>query len=208
MTMQRVNLYLPELRTKKEWLTANTIALSVVGFCLLMVVAVVFTKQGLKDYEEKVAVLENQKRGAETRVNRIKNMSRSSNSYQLDRRLSHLKRSVVAREQIGQIIQGQNLGNEAGFAMSMNQFAKHSSRSISLDHIRISRGGNFVEMEGVAKVIEDVPLYIQLLRQEESFTDVQFGLLSIAKNNKRRGQHKFALGFDSVYRLASDRSAD
>ncbi len=208
MSMQRVNLYLPELRVKKEWLTANTIALSVVGFCLLMVVAVVFTKQGLKDYEEKVAFIENQQKGAETRVNRIKNMSRTVNSFQLDRRLSKLKRSVVAREQIGQIIQGQNLGNEAGFAMSMNRFAKHSLSSISLDNIRISRGGNFVEMTGVARKIEDVPLFIQLLRQEESFADVQFGLLSAAKNQKRSGQHQFALGFESVYRLAFDGDTD
>lgn len=204
MSMQRINLYLPELRVKKEWLTADTIALSALGFTALMILASVLIKNGLKDYEEQVRLIENQKIAAEERVLRIKNMPRAANSMQFDRRLNQLRRAVAARQQIGQIIEGQNLGNESGFAASMQHMAMHAFSSISLEHIRISRGGTFVEMSGVSKTIEDVPLYLQKLRKEDSFIAAQFGLMSVKRDAKGKGIHEFSLGFESVYRVASE----
>ncbi len=203
MNMQRVNLYVPELRVKKEWLTADSMAMSTLGFTLLMVLATVLIQNGLKDYENKINIIESQKVAAEERILRFKNMPRATNSLQFDRRLSQLRRSVAARKQIGQIIEGQNLGNEAGFSGSFQFLAKHAYNSISLEHIRISRGGSFVELGGVSKTIEDVPLYLQKLRQEDSFVGAQFGLMSVNRDAKGRGIHEFALGFESVYRVAS-----
>ncbi len=202
-TMQRVNLYRPELRPSKEWLTAQSIALSAVGFSLLLVLSVILMNNSIEDLKRHVATIEAQKTESEARVARIKNMPRAGNAFQIDRRLKRLKRSVLAREQIGQIIQGQNLGNEAGFSGAMNSLAEHAFESISLEHIRISRGGSFVEMKGVTRSAQDVPLYLARLKKEDSFLGAQFGLLSVGKNDKRQSVHAFSLGLDSVYQLAS-----
>lgn len=202
-TMQRVNLYRPELRPKKEWLTAQSIALSTVGFTLLLALSVILINKGITDLERYVATMEKQKVDTEARVARIKNMPRAGNVFQIDRRLKQLKRAVLAREQIGQIIQGQNLGNEAGFSGAMNSLARNAFDTISLEHIRISRGGSFVEMKGVTRSAEDVPLYLARLKKEDSFMGAQFGLLSVGENNTRRSAHVFSLGLDSVYKVAS-----
>ncbi len=207
MNMQRVNLYLPELRDKKEWLTANTTALSTLGFSALMILAVFLIEYGLVDYEAKVELVESQKIASEKRIARIKNMPRA-NTIQFDRKLLSLTRKVRARERIGQIILGQNLGNEAGFSASLSDLSRHAINSISLQQIRISRGGDFVEMRGITKTVEDVPIYLQRLRGEKSFSDSRFGLMSVAKSTNSFSQHKFALGFDSIYQLALEKGVN
>ncbi len=202
--MQSVNLYRPELRPKKEWLTAHSMALSLVGFSLLLILSIVLMRNGIDEMEGLVATIEDQKKATEQRLSRIKNMPRSGNAFHIDRRLKQLKRSVLAREQIGQIIQGQNLGNEAGFSGAMTSMAKHAFDTISLEHIRISRGGSFVEMKGVTRSAEDIPLYLARLKQEDSFLGAQFGLMTMGENPRRRALHAFSLGLDSVYQLAAD----
>ncbi len=207
MNMQSVNLYLPELREKKEWLTANTTALCTLGFSVLMIMAMFLIENGLVDYEEKVELVESQKIAAEKRIVRIKNMPRA-NTIQFDRKLLRLTRKVRARERIGQIILGQNLGNEAGFSAALNDLAYHAISSISLQQIRISRGGKFVEMRGITKTVEDVPIYLQRLRGEKSFSDSRFGLMSVAKSANSFARHKFALGFESIYQLALEKGVN
>lgn len=202
MKMQLVNLYVPELRSKKEWLTADSIALTSLGFIFLIVFAFVFMKRDLKSYEEKIVFLEQQKTGIEARVKYIKEMPRPVDSRQIDKTLTALKKSIHSREQIGSIIEGQNLGNESGFSDHMIGFARQSMPTLSLNRIRVSRGGSFIELKGVTTSAEDVPSFIENLQSETSFSASQFGLMSVV-NDPRTSFHEFALGFDSVF-LASE----
>ncbi len=206
MSMQQVNLYLPELRPRKMWLTANSIALSVVGFICLMTISVLVVKRGLVVYEARVVALETQARSAEQRVVSFRAKVRPVNSLQYDRKLAHLKQSVAAREQIGLIIQGQNLGNAVGFSEPMLSLARQSLDSVSLQHIRISRGGAFIELKGLTRSAQDVPRYVHKLQREDSLKGSQFGLLSLSHSAGRQDVHQFALGFDSVYQLAKERA--
>ncbi|MFT5082906.1 MAG: hypothetical protein ACI9Y1_000942 [Lentisphaeria bacterium] len=202
MTMQRVNLYRPELRPKKEWITANTLVAVVLGFVLIISASVYLQNRNLVNYEKQVAFLEAQKLATQNRIDFIRAEVSPKNSKDIDANIEKLQRTIKAREQVSQIIQGQNLGNEAGFSESMNALARQSLASVSLARFRISRGGSYVEIEGETRTPGDVPKYVQYLLREPSFVGVQFGLLSMAEgvNNSR---HKFSIGFDSVYQLAS-----
>ncbi|MFL0808797.1 MAG: hypothetical protein K6L76_00130 [Agarilytica sp.] len=204
MSMQSVNLYLPELRERQEWLTANTLVILLLGFVVIMFGSSMMMQSNLEDYQKQVELIEAQKKASEERIAKITAKARSVNAFQLDKKLNQLRRSVLAREQIGQIIQGQNLGNEAGFSASMLGLARQSYDTISLQRFRISRGGTFVEMKGLTRNVKDVPLYLQGLQQEPSFLAAQFGLLSITGSKINSRQHEFALGFDSLYQLASE----
>jgi len=203
MSMQQVNLYLPGLRPKKEWLTANSIALSTLGFVCIMMLAVFFLKRGLAEYERRVVSLENYTESSKQRVKGFHEKTRPTSSLSFDRKLTELKKSIAAREQIGQIIQGQNLGNEFGFSTHFQGLARQALSSISLQHIKISRGGKFVELTGLTQSTQDVPLYMQNLRSENSFRGSQFGLLSVSSNPSIKNVHRFAFGFDSVYQVAT-----
>ncbi len=202
MSMQLVNLYVPELKPKKEWLTADSIALVAIGFAILLVLAIVFMQRHLEEYEREIVLLEQQRSGIEARLNRIKTMPRSINSRQIDRKLTMLKNSIAQREQIGSIIEGQNLGNELGFSQYMLGVSRQSLETLSLNRIRLSRGGSFVELKGLTSNAEDVPRFIENLQTEESFRDSQFGLMSVAETS-RLLSHEFAFGFGSVF-LASE----
>lgn len=202
MSIQQLNLYRPELRPKAEWLTASTLAITCVGFVVIMSLAVAAVNKHAEEYEQQVVTIESQKSAMAERIKRIQEKPRAVNSLQLERQIKILKAGISARESIGQIIQGQNLGNEAGFSESLNGIARQSFSSVSLQHIRLSRGGEFVEMQGVTRTPQDVPRFLQGLQTESSFKTSQFGLLSVSKRVENRSEHAFAYGFDSLYKLA------
>jgi len=203
MSIQSVNLYLPELRPSKEWLTANTVAISLLGFVLIILGASALMSHNLKDYQHQVAVLEDQQAQIESRLEEFRARPTNNGTLQLDRKLTKLRSAILAREQIGQIIQGQNLGNEEGFSGVMNAFARQYIDSISLEHIRVSRGGAYIELKGATRLPRDIPRYLQNLQSEKSISDAQFGLLSVMKNPKNSREHVFAFGFDSLFSLAA-----
>lgn len=199
--MQQINLYLPELREKKEWLTANTMVCSTIGFVLLMSVAVIALRYELEGIERSVITVESQKVAIQGRVDQIRTTPRHMDSKQLERRLLRLRRSLAQRKRLGETISGQSLGNEQGFSEQLLSIASQSIRSISLSQIKLSTGGQYLEVRGKTKKPSDVPLYIQKLQQEPSFNEVRFGLVSVQKTSSRR-VHDFSLGFESVYDVA------
>lgn len=199
--MQQLNLYRPELRPKAEWLTASTLAITCVGFVVIMSLVVMAVNNHAKEYEQQVVAIESQKEAMAERIKRIQDQPRVVNSLQLERQIINLKAGIAARESIGQIIQGQNLGNETGFSESLNGLARQSFSSVSLQRIRLSRGGEFVELLGVTRTPQDVPRFLQGLQTENSFKTSQFGLLSVSKKAANAREHEFAYGFDSLYKL-------
>ena len=198
MSMQQVNLYLPELRPKKEWLTASTVLFSSVGLVLLLILSTVIGQSNLKTFEQQVIDLENQKVVTQEQITKIKSAPRVSDELQLNEKLSELKVAIKSRKKIGRIIQVQNLGNEKGFSLVMDGLARQSSGSLALSRIRFSKGGAVLEMQGQARTPESVPAYLQDLQSEPSFKNVHFGLLSLATTEKA-SIHDFTLGFQPVY---------
>lgn len=206
MMMQQVNLYVPELRPKKEWLTAGTIFSSALGFALLMVFSTVMLKQELTRYEQNLELMEAQRIEVEARIERFKNMPRIASEFQMEQRLAELRLAIENHENIGKIIQGQNLGNEAGFSQSMTAFSRQALPSIAIEHIRISRGGKFIELKGLARNGQDIPKYVQLLKTEASLHEAQFGLLTLNENRQQTGTHQFSYGFEALYPMQSGAS--
>lgn len=202
MKMQQVNLYLPELQPKKEWLTANTIVLTLLGFILLTAISTYYSGKEIKRYEARIELIEKQKEIIEFRIKEVQSTPRAININALEQTKKKLTKQVMAREQIGNLIQGQNLGNELGFSRAMTGFSRQSFPSVSLQHIRISRGGSFIELKGKTNVVENIPNFVRNLKKETSFHDAQFGLLSIV-NVESSSLHDFTLGFESVYQLAT-----
>lgn len=197
--MQQVNLYLPELRPVKEWLTANTIAFSALGMVVMLAFIQVISASSLKSFESNVIVIENQQVASAARVEKLKNSPLSSNRVVLEQRIEQLRAAIKSREFVGLIIEDQNLGNSEGFAAAMTGLARQSSDSIALSHIRFSAGGDAVELAGEIKRPEDIPLYLQRIQTEKSFFNSRFGLLSVAQEKNSRTGHKFSLGFESLF---------
>lgn len=197
--MQQVNLYLPGLRPKNEWLTANTIVFSAIGLTVMLALIQIITASSLKNFESNVVVIENQQVASAARVEKQKSSPLSSNRIVLEQRIDQLRVAIKSREFVGVIIEDQNLGNSEGFAAAMTGLARQSSDSIALSHIRFSAGGSAVELAGEIKKPEDIPLYLQRIQTEKSFFHSRFGLLSVAQEKNSHTGHKFSLGFESLF---------
>ncbi len=201
--MQQVNLYLPELQPKKEWLTAQTLVVCTAVYICLMLVTLFAVKADVEDAEMQASFAENAKLASEERLKKYSNMTKSLNVAQIEDDIEYLKREVNYRQQLSKIIQGQNLGNDAGFSPNLESLAKYSFQSIALTHIRLSRGGAFVELQGNTGNPIDIPTYIELLQEDDVFAQARFGAFSISRD-KARVLHDFALGFESLYQVAVD----
>ncbi|VUD56798.1 hypothetical protein TDB9533_02404 [Thalassocella blandensis] len=201
MAMQKVNLYLPELRPRREWLTLQTVVICVVFYFLFMLFTLKVTTDDVKNLEQIVKTKENAKVASETRLEKYRNMTKSINVALMDDEIADLRMQVAARQQIRSVIEGQRLGNETGFSQNLQSLARQSLPSISLNRIRLTRGGQYVEMQGETLSPEDIAYYIELLQSEKSFGFSRFGSLSVGKQ-KHANRHVFALGFDSLYQIA------
>ena len=203
MSMQQINLYLPEFRPKQKILTANIVAICSLGlFAVLLVVAVLDNLQ-IKSMEQQIVEDESLKKIVKQRVDEMLTVPRPSDEQRLDRQIVQLREAIRSREQVGRIIEGQSFGNANGFSRAMKSLAKQSLSNIALERIKLSSGGEFVELKGLSTLPESIPQYIQKLQSESSLKNVHYGALSIAENSGPNTLHQFSLGFESVYASAN-----
>jgi hypothetical protein len=202
VSLQQVNLYLPELRPKKEWLTLGTLLLTITGFTLIMLFSLLKIQRDIHRNQQHITFLQGQKTDTEQRINEVLARPRPGDSAQLERQKRQLQVAVSAREHLAQIIAGQNLGNDAGFSAIFGALSKHAKPPIAVEHFRILRGGSYMEMKGETGKPEDIPLFLQQLNSEVAFVDVQFGRLALAEKTNRPGRYLFTLGFAQQYPLA------
>ncbi|WP_185231607.1 PilN domain-containing protein [Teredinibacter franksiae] len=204
MSLQQVNLYLPEFRTKREWLTASSLLASFVGIIAIYVIFYFVAVANLASLEKQTVALENRQLAAQKQMEKFKAQSRPFKNDQVELQLNYLRTALIGRQQVEKIIEWQNLGNSEGFSTAFQGLARQSFDSISLQKFSMSprlRGGQLLQVKGVTEQPEDIATYIQQLRQEPTFAHVNFGLLSVAAD-KNSTYHLFTLGYDSVYRLA------
>ncbi|WP_339075115.1 MSHA biogenesis protein MshI [Teredinibacter turnerae] len=204
MAIQQINLYLPELRPSRDWLSLNTLLVSVAGTVLLFIISYIYGNWASTRLREQVAVVEQQVSVARNQLAQTRTKARPLHNASLDTQAAYLEAAIRGREQVGQIISGQSLGNSGGFTAAFNALALHSSPSVALGHIRLTRGGAYLQLAGATNSPEDVTIYLQHLRDDPAFGSTRFGLLSIGDSKQIRGAHRFSLGFESVYDDATD----
>ena len=204
MKMQQVNLYLPELRPRREWLTLQTVAISLVVYFFVMLLTLKVSSDDVENLQQIVKAKEDAKVASEQRLEKYRTMSKSINVARMDQEIAQLRAEVAARQQIRSVIEGQRLGNEAGFSENLKGLARHSLSTIALKRIRLSHGGDYVELQGETLSPDDIAYYIELLQKEKSFAFSRFGSLSLGKS-KKTSRHDFALGFDSMYQVAIEK---
>lgn len=203
--MQQINLYLPELRPRREWLTFNFLALVVTGLVAFYGLLYLLGQHNHKSFAAQVAMLENRRQAAEHELQVVQAKAQPLQGNQLDQQLVYLRAALRSRQQVGEIIEGQNLGNSEGFVQAMTALAELSIETISVERIALTGGGDYLQLSGKTRKPEDVATYIAALQADERLLLTRFGLLSVAQLPQQRDLHSFSLGFDSVYQVAGER---
>ena len=204
MSVQQINLYLPEFRPRKTWFSALFTAWSCLFVLLALLLVSALIERNVDIYQRNVEIMESQAMSTSERLKDFRSRSPHIDAMDLDSRIVKLRDDILAREKVGTILQMQSYGNVNGFSDILRALAAHSSGDFSLNRIRISANGTLLELSGETRKIASIPLYMQDLQQEDAFRKVNFGVLSMRAREDNSAIHQFSLGFQSLYRSRED----
>jgi len=191
--MQQINLYLLEFRPNREPLRA--IHMLWIGLVLL-VLLIAFSFYSNHQYVLLEQQLEQEKKvqqdlQAQLQILGVKKPVQAS--AELDMKIAQLQKNLQRHLQILSMISHQDLGNDKGFSSQLNALGQASLSTISIEAFSLQRGGKYVELSGLTRGADQIPLYVQRLRRDPSFSDVGFGVLNIERDKEQSGLLKFSL---------------
>lgn len=191
--MQQINLYLPEFQPNREPLRAVHMLWGAALLAILLVVASITSSASNKklaaQVEQQRAQLEQMKR----QLDELNRSQPQANLAQLDEEILRLRADLDRRQRLVSIVSNTNLGNSSGFSNQLRAMSRQALDTVSLEAFSLSRGGSYAEFVGKTIASDQVPLYVQRLRTEESFTNVGFGVLYVAPSEKKPGVLDFSL---------------
>lgn len=196
--MQNVNLYLPELRPKREWVTAWSVAIAAIGFCFVMLLASWQNQKELQLFEASVILLENQKVETSARLDKIKTKSPSGDLARLDQEIANLRNKINARLKVNNLIEGQSLGNDSGYSGRLFELAKASTSDMEIDRFRFSQGASFIEIRGYSRQPERIAELVKEIKESKSFDLASIAPLTVVKNKKTQSFYEFSYGFEPL----------
>ena len=191
--MQQVNLYLPEFRPNREPLRAIHMAWAGVVFLVLLICFSFYSKYQHTLLLEQLAVEQKSQEAIQAQLLLLSAKTPAESSVEIDAKIVKLQKSVQRNQKILAMISHQDLGNDKGFSSQLTAMGQAALSTISVESFSLQRGGRYAELTGVTRSADQIPLYLQRLRQESSFTDVGFGVLNIERDSKSSGLLKFSL---------------
>lgn len=182
--MQQINLYRPEFRPSHEPLRAVHMLWGVVALILLLGVYSGFTNQGNARLQQELADEQALLASQQLTLQKISLQQTRNQPAQLDAEIDALRQDIGRRQQILALITDQDFGNTAGFSAHIQAMARQSLETLALERFSLKSGGNYVELAGKTREPDQVPLYLQRLRAEDSFSKVRFGVLNVERNEE------------------------
>lgn len=183
--LQKINLYTDAFRPKREPLMAQQLLVIAGVFVVVLILCSLWSWQQGLSLSGQVVAAQKELADIEQRVIVLRNRQQQSLGPKFEREINQLQQQLIKRQQIHSLIQSQNLGNAKGFSAQLNDMAKESISSLSLQAFALHHGGAYFEMSGWAKNADAVPRYLQNLRTAESFERVRLGVLSVERLKAR-----------------------
>lgn len=202
--MQQINLYLPEFHPRREPLNARHMGMAVLAALIIITLWSLWSVSHTGQLENQLETERAELQAVQTQVEELTGQLPARRGDSVEEQVARLRDEVRRREQILRLITRQNLGNSEGFSRQLQTLARQSMDDLSLERISLLSGGNYVELSGRVRQPELVPVYLQRLRNDQSFAQVGFGVLDVAREPDDRGP---GLSF-SVQRAERESSGD
>lgn len=177
--MQQVNLYLPEFRPRRMWLSLNQALAATVVVLVAVVIWSLSTHWRTEALAEELVQEREDVEQLQAEVDRLTDELADGRRVNIEQQLAELRADVRRREQILELIRQQNLGNAEGFSGQLASLARRSSEALSLSQFSLQDGGQYAELTGRVRTPEALPAYLQRLRHDESFARTRFGVLEL-----------------------------
>lgn len=180
---QEVNLYLPHLQPKVDYLAPALVVRGLAALLLIMVAIACFDVVQNIQLQQQLDVEQVQVDQLADQIEAVKQQLPESQAARLDQEIQQLGREVKRRKAISRLIDGQSIGNTAGFSEQLQSLARESSAELALTGFEFSSGGDVVSLQGETRHPEAVPYYVARLRDSDSFSNSLFGSLSIQRQD-------------------------
>lgn len=182
--MQSVNLYLPEYRHKREWLSLQASIIVCAVFLLLMTTLHVGQSLKLHKLQQSAAALEQQELALTQRIEQSKTkLAAHGEPSDLKKQAQQLRDAIANRQAIESVIASTAMGNQQGFSQHLFVLGEKREAGLVLNRIGLRRGGEYVELAGSSRSAAAVPLYVHNLQQSQAFAAAKFGFLTITERD-------------------------
>lgn len=179
---QSVNLYLPEFRRKRDWLTALRMVQATGLLVALVAVTGAWETVRLALAESRFAEVDAQRAAAAAVTEELRRSYGSQlPSDSLTEQNRQLEESLQEKRAIMEFMRSRQPGNTSGFSPYLADLARFHVQGLSLRSIRLSQDGAEVSLSGEVARAELVPMYLQALNRSESFRGLDFQALQIAE---------------------------
>jgi len=191
--MQQINLYLPEFRPNSEPLRAIHMAWGGLALLILLLCFSAYSSHKHGVLQQQLDTEKKNQTALQAQLQLLSAQKPAQASAELDAKIIQLQKNVQRHQQILNMISHQDLGNDKGFSVQLNALGQAALNTISVETFSLQRGGRYAELSGLTRSADQIPLYLQRLRKDASFSEVGFGVLNIARDKEESGLLKFSL---------------
>ncbi|MDQ2075219.1 MSHA biogenesis protein MshI [Marinimicrobium sp. ABcell2] len=180
--MQQINLYLPEFRPNRKPVRAVHMGWALLAAAVLLVLISLWSSYRTGGLANQVAQEEQKLNELQGQVATLQQQQPRLRGPGLETEVERLQQEIRRRERIKALIAQQNMGNAEGFSGQLQGLARQSMEDLALEWFSLQQGGGYVELGGRVRTADLVPLYLQRLRQEDSFAGARFGVLDMGRD--------------------------
>lgn len=192
--MQQINLYTDAFRPKKVVLPLSQIITLPILVAALLIGVSVWLEASLLEFEQEVAKLEEANDSLKEKLvildKRVSKMRKDDSLVAANERLNH---KLQARKNMVEMLDTVVVKDDEGFSGILISLARQNIEPLWIEHILIGGSGRQLRLEGMTSDSEAVPIYLQKLRQENSFVGRTFMGFELTRDKSEDGLMKFAL---------------
>ena len=177
--MQQVNLYLPELRTQRDYLSASYSAAAVLVLAVCLSAFYLVSLVNLHSANARASAMEAKSSELKQLASDLKAKPSANKKTELEQEISQLRESIHNRQAIEGLLSGKDIGNKSGFSEFLAAISQALPEGLSLESFAINKGGAQAKFHGGSLRAENIPLFFANLQQQAPFAKTIFGSLLI-----------------------------
>ena len=194
MSLQQVNLYQDELKTKK--LKYSALILMQLGVFLIVVLSVAagFKYFQLQQHQSTLVEKQQKQKAAMAELQKIQaELALRKKDTTLAARILQKTNELANKQKVLNILSRDEFGNTKGFIEHVSGLARQRLDGLWLTKIRIADGGTDVTLNGTTSKPSLLPKYLQRLSAEKVFSGTEFQSLLMARQEKKKQWLNFSL---------------
>ncbi|MFK5914176.1 MAG: hypothetical protein QM484_07360 [Woeseiaceae bacterium] len=194
MSLQQVNLFQDELKTKSLNCSAITLVQSTLILISVLALIVVFQYVQLIQNESDLVEQQSKQKIAQAQLQKLQSelVLRKKNPI-LSKRVNDKNQELANKQNVFNILSRDEFGNTIGFIEHITGLARQRIDGLWLTQIRIAGGGTDVSLIGSTIKPALLPKYLQRLSAEKVFAGTEFKSFTMVRQEKKKQWLNFSL---------------